>query len=155
LKKYEEIGIQIRKLAKRVFSMKKIIFAFFLTCATLQLNAATGNFESGLQFLNQKNYKRAIDAFDLALKESPRNAVIWERRGYAYFCEKDYYQAINDYTIAITLIPNNPRFRVQRGLAYLESGNQNAMKNDLIHAARLGDINAQQILDKHSVPWKE
>ena len=94
--------------------MKKVIFAFLLMCATLQLNAATGNFESGLQFLNKKNYKRAIDAFDLALKRISGNALIWERRGYAYFCEKDYYQAINDYTIAITLVPNNPQFRVQK-----------------------------------------
>ena len=133
--------------------MKKIILAFFLTCATLQLNAP-GDFEVGLQFLAQKDYGKAIDAFNLALKETPAHAFIWERKGYAYFCAKDYYQAINDFTMAIILIPTNPLFRVQRALAYIESGNENAMKNDLINAARMGEINAQQFLDKYNISWK-
>lgn len=126
----------------------------FMICALGQLAAADSKaLLNGITLLEKKNYVQAIDAFNLALKETPANAFIWERRGYAYFCIEDYYQSINDFTLAIILLPQNASFHLQRALAYMKTENANAMKNDLISAAKLGNTHAQEFLQKHGIAW--
>lgn len=134
--------------------MKKMIIAIFMICSSAYLNAQNDDFMMGVAFLEQKKYEEAADAFTLALKESPGNSFFWERRGYALFCAKKYYEAINNYTMAITLCPKTAIFYVQRGLAYLETENINAMKNDFIAAAKMGEPNAQEFLDTQNIPWR-
>jgi tetratricopeptide (TPR) repeat protein len=135
--------------------MKKLaLIGIFLLCTACKLQAAPDEtFVSGLELLNQKNYQEAIDTFNLALKDSPENPFIWERRGYAYYCLENYYQSINDYTVAIVLSPTKGSFRMQRALAYMKTNNLNAMQNDLLVAAKLGDVNAQAVLKKHDIAW--
>ena len=111
------------------------------------------NIANGLELLKQHQYEKAIADFNLALKATPVNPFIWERRGYAYFCLENYYQSINDYTLAIMLAPANTLFLLQRSLAYHATGNINAMKNDLITAAKLGDPKAQEFLKEHNIEW--
>jgi tetratricopeptide (TPR) repeat protein len=135
--------------------MKRLVWiGIFFLCAACQLQAATNEtFLSGLRLLDQKNYQGAIDTFNLALKETPGNPFIWERRGYAYYCLENYYQSINDFTLAIVLAPTNTVFYVQRALGYLKTSNPNAMQHDLIAAAQLGDTNAQAFLEEHGISW--
>jgi len=135
--------------------VKKWILAVFLVCNSLHLNAISDNFTNGLALLDQKKYEEAVDAFTLALKDEPAEAFFWERRGYALFCLKKHYEAINSYTMAIILSPHIAVLYCQRALAYFETGNNNAMINDLTTAARLGETNAQQFLNKNSIPWRK
>lgn len=135
--------------------MKKGILAVFLVCGSLNLNAQSENFMKALALLDQKKYEEAVTAFTLALKDSPSEAFFWERRGYALYCLKKHYEAINSYTMAIILSPNIPILYCQRSLAYFETGNNNAMINDLTTAARLGEPNAQKFLNKNNISWRE
>ncbi len=134
--------------------MKKRILIIFSICISLQINAQNENFLQGLVLLEQKKYEEAITSFNAALKDSPSNPSCWERRGYALFCAKHPYEAINNYTMAILLSPKNSPYYVQRALAYHETGNFNAMVNDLTTAARIGDLSAQEFLERHSISWK-
>ena len=67
--------------------MKKItltLLSFFLMCMTGHLEAKNkDNFEKELQLMEQGRYTEAINAFDLALKKDPSNAIISDRRGTA------------------------------------------------------------------------
>lgn len=111
------------------------------------------NLIKGIELLEKHQYEKAIEAFNLVLKTNAGNSYLWERRGYAYFCLQNFYQSINDYTLAIIFAPANPLFLVQRALAYHATGNINAMKHDLITAAKMGEPQAQEFLKKQNIEW--
>lgn len=131
------------------------IFSLSLLCATGQLKGVTDNQDiiKGLELLKLHEYEKAIEAFNVLLKENANNPFLWERRGYAYYCLENYYQSINDFTLSIILAPSNSLFLLQRALAYNATGNINAMKNDLIHAAKIGNPQAQELLKNHNIEW--
>ena len=139
--------------------MKKIALtalSYFLMCATPHLEAEVPNqdFLNGMDFLQQQQYDKALDAFNLALKAFPKDPFVWERRGYVYYCLGDYYKAIDNYTMSILLAPLQTVFLLQRSLAYHATGNINAMKHDCITAARLGNPVAQDFLNTNNIPWQ-
>ncbi len=68
--------------------------------------------------LDEKDYNKAIDNYNMALKLNPEYAEAYYFRGYAYYELKDYGKAIEDYSKAIKL---NPEYEVVyhfRGITY-------------------------------------
>ena len=59
--------------------------------------------------LDEKDYIKAIDNYNMALKLNPEYAEAYYFRGYAYYNLKDYGKAIEDYSKAIKL---NPEYEV-------------------------------------------
>jgi tetratricopeptide (TPR) repeat protein len=61
----------------------------------------------GLAYDNKKEYDRAIQDYDQAIKLNPNNAHAFNNRGLAYANKGDNDRAIQDYDQAIKLNPND------------------------------------------------
>lgn len=71
-----------------------------------------------------KEYQKAIDACNEALKRYPGYADAYYYRGSAYLLLKDYHNAIDDFDHAIQLNPNDPKFYIARSWAYFQGPQQ-------------------------------
>lgn len=53
--------------------------------------------------LEKKNYEKAVEFYTKAIKLNPKDANIYNNRGWSYFLMKDYDKAILDFKTALTL----------------------------------------------------
>lgn len=65
-----------------------------------------------------KQFDKAIEDFDEAIKLNPNYATAYNNRGYAYDDLKQYEKAIEDYNRAIELKPDYASAYYNRGIAY-------------------------------------
>jgi lipoprotein NlpI len=110
----------------------------------------------GLAYYNKKDYERAVQDYDQAIRlglidadlfyrrglEALRlnadNAAAWYKRGWAYEFKKDYDQAIRDYDRAISLQPRD-------GLAFIRRAN--ALQEKRLYERALADYEAATELE--------
>jgi Flp pilus assembly protein TadD len=60
---------------------------------------------------NKKDYDRAIEDYNAALRIDPNDAMAYSSRGIAYHYKKDYRRARADYEKALQLDPNQTNAR--------------------------------------------
>jgi lipoprotein NlpI len=72
----------------------------------------------GLAYYNKKDYDRAIQDFDQAIRFEPDAADYFYRRGLAYFEKNDYSRAIRNFDEALKLGPENVSILQKRGWAF-------------------------------------
>lgn len=104
------------------------------------LLGATRCYDSGLVYLNKKDYDRAIGDFTEAIRQNPNYAAAYFNRGVAYFGKQDYDSVIADYDQTIALNPN-------LAAAYGNRGNAYRAKGELDHAQ--ADFDRAQALTRH------
>ncbi|MCD4729561.1 MAG: tetratricopeptide repeat protein, partial [Bacteroidales bacterium] len=66
-------------------------------------------FDTGLSFMQLKNYTKAIEYFNMALKINPNRAKTHIDLGTCYYYKGDYQISVNYYTKALELNPDNNR----------------------------------------------
>jgi lipoprotein NlpI len=81
-------------------------------------NLATAFNNRGNAYDDKKQYDRAIQDYDQAIKLNPNYALAFLNRGNAYQNKDQYDRAIQDYDQAIKLNPNYALAFYNRGLAY-------------------------------------
>src|SRR5262249_22618864 len=69
-------------------------------------------------YYDKRDYERAINALNLAIKINPNYALAFYNRGMAYRAKGEPDRAIPDYDRAIKLNPNDTDALHSRGLAY-------------------------------------
>jgi tetratricopeptide (TPR) repeat protein len=76
-------------------------------------------FQRGNAWLDKKEYDKAIEDFNEAIRLEPRNADMnaFHSRGIAWFWKKEYDNAIQDFGEAIRLDPKEALYYFKRGLA--------------------------------------
>ncbi|WP_338769819.1 serine hydrolase [Bernardetia sp. ABR2-2B] len=80
-----------------------------------RLKSDTTNYAFGSNYLNRFGYellfnnqtKKAIEIFEFAISEDPKNANLYDSLGEAYFNDNDYKKALLNYKISLELNPNN------------------------------------------------
>jgi lipoprotein NlpI len=72
----------------------------------------------GLAYFNKRDYDRAIQDFDQAIRFDPDATDYFYRRGLAYFEKNDYDRAIENFNEALKLGPENVSILRQRGSAF-------------------------------------
>src|ERR1700676_2985374 len=102
-------------------SVARIPPAFGLLLLLPSLVSA-GDFERGVEALEQRNYDLAIVSFTAHLREKPTDAAAYYDRGYAHAAQREYERAIADYTEALTLYPEHAAAYYNRGNAYAAKG---------------------------------
>ena len=91
-------------------------------------NNATAYFNRGQEYLQNKDYDRAIAEFNQALRLDPNYPLSYSSRGTAYTLKGEYDRAIVDITQAIRLLPNNADVYAMRGMLYnLKKDNERAI----------------------------
>lgn len=90
-----------------------------------------------IQLYHHKNYERAIEFFDRAIKLNDRESWYYSERGKAYFKLNRYQAAIVDLDLAIRRDFKDGDAYYYRGLCLYSLGNQEAAMEDLRNARRL------------------
>ena len=76
----------------------------------------------GLGYTDLKQYRRAIQDYNEAIRRNPKYVPAYSNRGIAYRRLKQYRRAIQDYSEAIRLNPRFAKAYGNRGLAYEKYG---------------------------------
>jgi tetratricopeptide (TPR) repeat protein len=72
----------------------------------------------GRAYYNKKDYDRAIEDYDQAIRLGLRDSDAYYRRGLVYFEKNDYSRAIQNFDEALNLNPDNVAMLQSRGWAY-------------------------------------
>jgi tetratricopeptide (TPR) repeat protein len=100
-------------------------------------------FNLGLTYTETKDYARAIQAFDEAIRLNPSDADNLTSRGTAYFENGDYAQSIADFNEALALSPANAKIYYNRANAYSQAGQADNAVQDYTQAILLQENYAQ------------
>ena len=128
------IGIGVGSIA--------VLFSVILGFAMVQQNNIQQRFSSGVSYIQQGDYAKAIAVYDEILKIQPDMAGAYHNRGLAYFKLGNYSQAQRDLTQAIQKDP------AQAALSYRVRGRTYIATEDFVSA--LADFNRSIQLDPKS-----
>ena len=114
--------------------------------------------DQGMAYFEQRDYKKAIEAFDEAIKLDPRDAVAYYNRGVAYnrIGQVDeggaarYQHAIQDFDEAIRLNPQADAY-FNRGVVYRNLGQFERAIEDFGEAIRLNPQQAEAYYTRGAV----
>lgn len=84
-----------------------------------------------------KEYRRAIELYDEAIRVNPKNAIAYGNRALAHSYLTEYAEAIEDNNIAVSLDPKYAGAFRNRGTAYAELDNHQQALKDYIKAIEL------------------
>jgi tetratricopeptide (TPR) repeat protein len=87
----------------------------------------------GMEYTTQQQFPEAISDFSEALKLTPNDPNIHERRAYVEMKTNDYDKALADYSEAIKLKPNEIRYYLYRSYIY---ETKNDIKNSMADTER-------------------
>ncbi len=96
-----------------------IIFYFTRTDREAALRAQ----REGHDYMRDRNYRAAIEAYSRAIRNDPANPYARYNRGTAYMNYQKYDLAIKDFSRSLKLNPENTAGYLNRGYSYFMSGN--------------------------------
>jgi tetratricopeptide (TPR) repeat protein len=101
--------------------------------------------DRGYEYLQKKQYDKAIEDFTEAIRLDPKLADAYLNRGVAFEKKKEYDKAIKDYTEVIRLSPKDGDAYFNRGVAYEKKEEYDKAIEDYTEAIRLDpkDSNAR------------
>ena len=96
----------------------------------------------GLAYAKKRQYDRAIQDYDQAIRLEPSHVANYTNRGIAYKNSGQLDRAIQDYDQAIRLNPNGTNAYYNRGVAYYKKGQYDRAIQDYDQAIRLAPNDA-------------
>ena len=105
-------------------------------------NLAIAYYNLGLEKYYLKDYSGAISDFNKAIKINPRDADVFDRRGFAKYDSKDYSGAISDFSKAIEINPRNANVYYRRGFAKYDLKDYSGAISDFSKAIEINPRNA-------------
>jgi tetratricopeptide (TPR) repeat protein len=93
--------------------------------------------DSGHAWLEKKEYDKAIQDFDEAIRLDPKDSFAFSYRGIAWYSKEEYDKAIQDFDEAIRLGPKYPHLFYHRGLAWFHKKEYDKAIRDFDEAIRL------------------
>jgi tetratricopeptide (TPR) repeat protein len=82
------------------------------------LTDAEANYRLGLEEIKRKDYRKALEYFDLALQAAPENVDILFEKGYALHELEEYNEALTCYNKIIKLDPKHLNAWLNRGIIF-------------------------------------
>ena len=111
--------------------------------------------EKGYAFAVAGQYKEAIEAFNKAIEEDPKDEKAYYNRGAIHGSLGNYNEAISDFEKTIELNPKYEKAFYSRGIAYLRLGNKKEAAADLKIAVELGYKQAEEYLNNELAAYLE
>ena len=103
---------------------------------------AINEFSKGNDFSFRKNFPRALESYDAAIKLDPQLAEAYNNRGIVKYELGQFSAAVEDYTAAVRLKSNYADALNNRGTAYAALEQFQNAENDFKAALRLNDKSA-------------
>jgi hypothetical protein len=110
---------------------------------------------SSVTFVKSRSYSDPMTYYNLAIWQSPDNALMYNNRGYVKFNMNDFQEAINDYTKAIELNPNFSLAYNNRGLAYSSIGDLESAIKEFDKAITLNPNSALAYINRGNIYCNE
>jgi tetratricopeptide (TPR) repeat protein len=105
-------------------------------------------YRRGSAYSEQRDYHRAIEDYDEAVRLNPKHANAFSNRGVAYAGKQDYDRAIQSYDEAIRLNPNHADAFSNRGVAYARKGDYDRAIQSYDEAIHLNPNHAHALFDR-------
>jgi len=133
---------QVRLLHEEYSMDEKIAADVVNTLALVLRGDTTGTdaetvLERGMKHFDNKDFDKAFEEFNEAIRLDPNYARAYRNRGLTYMVKGQYDQAISDYSEAIRLDPNNAWAYTKRGVIYNVKGQADKAIKDFTDAIRL------------------
>ncbi len=96
-----------------------------------QTRASAEFLRQGINLYHQRRYAEAIAAYTQAIALDPKNAILFDLRGYAYLLERNVTNAVGDLKKAVELNADYPWGRYNLALAYWAADKQDAAVDQL------------------------
>ncbi len=103
-------------------------------------------FNKGIKFIVNKEYEKAVEAWDKAIELNPNNVAFYIERGATYMIMEQFEKAIENFNKVISLEPNEGKAYTARGATYAQLGNIEKAVSDLKKGSSLGDKSADEYL---------
>ena len=139
---------------KLVLTNKKEAMVFFRQAIKLSPKNATGFFERGVSYQTLQKHEQAIREYDQAIELDPQNVQAYFNRGVAHQTLGNPEKAVQDFKRVVEIKPDYAQAYLNRGKALRQLMQFKQALADFKIAARLGDLDAQSILDSMGISWK-
>ena len=96
----------------------KKVLSWLIFASVVALIFACDPYREGNKYLEQKQYKKAVEFFESKLKTNANDPVLHNQLGFAYSKLKKYGKAIEHYKKAIELKPDYPEAHYNLGIVY-------------------------------------
>ncbi|MBP1712601.1 MAG: Tetratricopeptide 2 repeat protein [Deltaproteobacteria bacterium] len=133
---------------------KKEAMVFFRQAIKLSPKNATGFFERGVSYQTLQKHEQAIREYDQAIELDPQNVQAYFNRGVAHQTLGNPEKAVQDFKRVVEIKPDYAQAYLNRGKALRQLMQFKQALADFKIAARLGDLDAQSILDSMGISWK-
>ncbi|MGQ9919729.1 MAG: trypsin-like peptidase domain-containing protein [Desulfobacca sp.] len=140
---------------RKVLEMRGGLGYNFSQFAQEMPGAALDKFQQGRELHAKKDYARAVQAFQEAIKAKPDFAEAYHGVGMSYGAMRKLDLAIDNFRQAVRLKPDNPLFHYHLALAYFASGDKGKALEEYRVLARLDPNLAARLknmLDKIPTP---
>ncbi len=124
-------------------SEKSIENGVYMKNSTKQELIAVAYNNSGIGFLDEKNYNLAIQNFNTSIELDSNNTEAYNNRGLAFYYKRNDSLAIQDYNKSIELDPNNAKAYCNKGLVFFRKGNSNLAIQNYDKSIELDPNNAE------------
>jgi tetratricopeptide (TPR) repeat protein len=126
------------KIADRKARESKLIvlFAYIPNLKDYEPHDAAGFYNRANGYFESKDYDRAVENYNEAIRLDPKEFMAYSNRGCAYHAKKDYDRAIKDFSEAIRLDPSQVLVYENRGSAYRRKRDYDRAVEDYTEAVR-------------------
>ena len=91
------------KVLKKKMSLLLAVMLFLLAGCAEKPKTFEGQYDLGVKYISEGNYKQAVIALSAAIEIEPNSAIAYLNRGNAYYGQHMMDEAIDDYSAAIDL----------------------------------------------------
>ena len=140
----KEMDLSTRGRSKK--DIEKMLFAMRSAPPREKTWAATREKEKGNEFFKAREYRSAVEAYDVSIALDGTNPAVFANRAAAHMKLKRWSDAVRDCDAALALDPKHFKARLRRGASLLERGEAEAAAEALVEFRMCAEIRTSLLL---------
>ena len=122
-----------------------MLSAFLVISLTGDADPAKGHYEAGIQLHDQGRFRPAIEEYDKSISLSGGDALVYAKRGVAYYALREFNFALDDYSRSISLMSDLvPRLGAPEYLNVKQALADSYMGRAMVYTVLGRDLDAQR-----------
>jgi len=121
------------------FKNPKMAADYWTRAISKKQNTAEAFNNRGLAYHELKQYDKAIEDYNQAIKLDPAQVIAYNNRGNSYYERNEYQLALADFNQSLQRKPDYAKAHLNRGLVYYQMDNTDQACEDFQNASDYGD----------------